>query len=487
MTADQLKQELQQRFNFSDFRPGQLELIQALLAGQNALGILPTGSGKSLIYQFLAPHLDGLFFIVSPLISLMSDQVERIQAARVGKATVLNSRLSAADRQFVLTHLAQYKFLFVAPETLTQPQVLKKLQSLPIGLFVVDEAHCISSWGPDFRPDYLRLDQVKQQLAVPLTLALTATATTQVCQDIQQQLFHHQNMISYRASVDRPNLYLRTERVSTVEDKWQRLQLLLQHQWPTLIYTATRQSAEELALRISSGTNRRVAFYHAGLDNLARQHVQQLFMQNELDVVVATSAFGMGINKDNVRLLVHYDMPANFENYLQEIGRAGRDGQQALTLIFVSDQDFQKLLKRRQLQTIQPQTVAHFYGQMIDEELQGSSQLDVLKAYQRANFLEEDVIAMLAVTGATRDRQLVDFWQFLNSKTCLRQQVCQYFDAQPKVINHNAQCCSYSSELSLADLLQQLVIPEENFSDRQQQSTNLMTPSEIWPQLFTGL
>lgn len=483
MTEQALYQELQARFHFTKFRPGQLELLEALLSGENALGVLPTGSGKSLIYQFLAPHLSGLFVIVSPLISLMSDQMERIQAAHLGKAAVLNSRLNAQDRAAVLQHLGEYKFLFVAPETLCQPRVLQRLEQLAIGLFVVDEAHCISSWGPDFRPDYLRLGQVSQQLRPGVTLALTATATDQVCADIQQQLFTDQPLLTYRASVDRPNLYLRTEFVRDEEEKWQRLQLLLAGQWPTLIYVSTRKAAEELALKIAGATKLKVAFYHAGLDNLARQQVQQLFMADQLDVVVATSAFGMGINKDNVRVLVHYDMPANFENYLQEIGRAGRDGQQALTLIFVSQIDFQRLMKRREAGQIQPQMVAHFYQQIIDEELENSGQLDVLQAYQRANFSEEEVIATLAKTQKVRNEQLFQFWQFLNSMTCLRQQICDYFDHDVKKIKHDELCCSTSQSVSLDTVLTQLALPPMTTT---QSSANLATPEQIWPQLFTS-
>ncbi|WP_125605822.1 RecQ family ATP-dependent DNA helicase [Lapidilactobacillus bayanensis] len=485
-TTIKLQTELHERFNFQQFRPGQQELLQAILAGQNALGVLPTGSGKSLIYQFLAPHLNGLFVIVSPLISLMSDQLARIQAAHLGKAAVLNSRLNVQDRRNILTHLVDYKFLFMAPETLCQPQVLRYLQNITIGLFVVDEAHCISSWGPDFRPDYLRLGQVQQQLQPQVTLALTATATDQVCADIVQQLFAQQSVFIYRASVDRPNLYLRTEFVSSDEEKWQRLQLLLEQRWPTLIYVATRKTAEELALKIAETTKRQVAFYHAGLDNLARQQVQQLFMTDQLDVVVATSAFGMGINKDNVCLLVHYDMPENFENYLQEIGRAGRDEQQALTLIFVSQNDYQRLQTRRQLNQIRPQTVTHFYEQILDETLQNSSgQLAVLKAYQRANFSEADVIATLTKTQEVRELQLQQFWQFLNSTTCLRQQVCDYFDHEPKVIQHDALCCSTSQTQSLSVLLQRLNLP--TLVAATTPTVNLLTPTQVWTQLFVNL
>lgn len=485
MTKQTLQAELKTRFKFTEFRPGQAELLQAILDGQNALGVLPTGSGKSLIYQFLAPHIEGLFIIVSPLISLMSDQLERIQAAHLGKATVLNSRLNAQDRRYILAHLADYKFLFVAPETLCQPQIIRRLEEVAIGLFVVDEAHCISGWGPDFRPDYLRLGTVGQQIKPQVTLALTATATDQVCADIKHQLFSHQAVYIYRDSVDRPNLYLRTEFVQRDDDKWKILQQLLVPRWPTLIYVATRKQAEELALKIAGATKRPVAFYHAGMDNLARQQVQQLFMRDQLDVVVATSAFGMGINKDNVRLLIHYEMPANFENYLQEIGRAGRDGQQALTLIFVHQNDFQRLLTRQQANQIQPQTVSHFYHQILDATLQDSpSQLDVLQAYQRADFTEDEVIATLTKTQRVRANQVQQFWRFLNSTTCLRQQVCDYFDHQSQAIQHDEHCCSTSQALTLTELLSKLTLPTLT---TESPTTQLLSAGQIWPQLFIDL
>lgn len=479
----ELVHELQGRFNFDAFHPGQAELIQALLAGRDAIGVLPTGSGKSLIYQFLAPHLNGLFVIVTPLISLMEDQANRIRLSKLGQVAILNGQLDRDEQRYVLDHLSKTKFLFLAPETLQRAVVIRRLKQLSIGLLTVDEAHCISSWGPDFRPDYLQLGAIRHQLKPTATLALTATATDRVVQDIRQSLLHNMPTYLYKASVDRSNLYLRTEFVQGREDKWQRLELLLQHDWPTLIYTSTRQQAEDLALLIAQRTKRKVAYYHAGLEGTTRAHIQQLFLHDRLDTVVATSAFGMGIDKQNIRLLIHDEMPANFENYLQEIGRAGRDGHPALTLIFVNQQDHERLVNRQRLHQLPSQLIENFFAAPLAATPSGliEEQSQVLATYRRANFDVQTVVKLLQKTQRVREDQLQLFWEFLNSTECLREQICQYFDHQHSPEPHDETCCSQSTQLSLTAVIEQLDLPTTSVNHA---SPSLTTLSEAWSQLF---
>ena len=409
-----LTDELQQRFGYQQFRPGQAEIIAALLAGQDAIAVLPTGSGKSLLYQFMAPHLSGLILVVSPLISLMSDQALRIRNAHLGPVAVLNSQLTPREKQQILRQLAQYKFLFVAPETLQQPFIQQAIKRVPLALFVVDEAHCISSWGPDFRPSYLLLGQVRRQLQPPLTLALTATATPRVFQDIQRELALPATTAHYRASVNRSNLFLRLERITQPADKNARLEPLLALGVPTLIYVATRHQAETLTQYLQLKTARPIAYYHGGLSGIERYRIQQLFLQDQLGIIVATNAFGMGIDKSNLRLVIHYDLPANFENYLQEIGRAGRDGQLALTVIFVDELDFAKQGQRIKNSQLTSTEIQNFFAHPDDRQQLNDGQLGVLAAYAQTQLPVAQVNDILQQTSRLRAQQRQAFWQFLN-------------------------------------------------------------------------
>ncbi|MFC6314915.1 RecQ family ATP-dependent DNA helicase [Lapidilactobacillus achengensis] len=455
-----LQTELQQRFGFATFRPGQAALLQALLAGRDALGILPTGSGKSLLYQFMSPHLDGPILVVSPLIALMADQASRIRRQNLGKVAVINSQLAPDERQQLLRQLGDYRFIFMAPETLQQPVVQAQLRQLGLGLLVIDEAHCISSWGPDFRPSYLRLGQLRQQLRPRLTLALTATANTRVRQDILTNLRLSPETFVYQASVDRPNIYLRLQNVPDDQTKWQQTQQLVAEQVPTLIYVATRREAEEVALRLNQAQPGTAAFYHAGLATIERNQIQQLFLKDQLRVVVATSAFGMGIDKSNLRLVIHYQLPANFESYLQEIGRAGRDGLQALAVIFVQPNDQQRLSQRLQTNQLTPGLVQRFFDQPQDPVGLNPGQQTVLQAYQQAGMPAEQVIAILQKTAQLRWRQWENFWAYLTSQSCLRQQLCAYFDPDPPQIQHDELCCSEAPAPRLSALLQQLKLAQ---------------------------
>lgn len=339
MTAvDRLRQELHRYWGYDSFRPLQQPAMEAVLAGRDSLVVLPTGGGKSLCFQTPAVVMDGLAVVVSPLISLMKDQVDALTACGIPSAC-LNSSLSPGERRDIVDQLrdGSIRLLYVAPERLCSEWMLDQLQSLNVGFFAVDEAHCISAWGHDFRPEYRLLGQLRDRFPRAGMHAYTATATEQVRNDIIRQLRLRDPEVLV-GSFDRPNLSYRVERRKNLLDQIR--EVLARHADEAgVIYCISRRQVDELTATLRAEGFKAVA-YHAGLSDLARQRNQEAFLKERADIVVATVAFGMGIDKSNVRFVIHAGAPRSIENFQQESGRAGRDGLEAECCLFHGPGDF---------------------------------------------------------------------------------------------------------------------------------------------------
>jgi ATP-dependent DNA helicase RecQ len=340
-----LQDAARRTFGWTSLHPEQLQAMNHLMDGHDVLAVLPTGAGKSAIYQVPALLLDGPTLVVSPLLALQRDQIESLEESRAPEAVAVNSAEGAAERReaWEAVEDGEAEYLFLSPEQLAKDAVVEHLAGLGVSLFVVDEAHCVSAWGHDFRPDYLRLAPVIERLGHPPVAALTATAAGPVREDIVHRLGlrEHQEVI---ASFNRPNLRLSVERET--DDERKRAAVIVRVRSLTadpatrrgLVYTASRKDAEYYADELAQ-FGLRVAHYHAGMRNGDREQVYEAFHGDELDVVVATSAFGMGIDKPDVRFVVHASTPESLDAYYQQIGRAGRDGEPAECVLFYRPED----------------------------------------------------------------------------------------------------------------------------------------------------
>ncbi len=320
------REALRKHFGFTDFREGQAEVIEAVLGGQDAVVVMPTGGGKSLCFQLPALMIDGVTLVVSPLIALMKDQVDAL-AARSIPTTFINSSLSYAETNERLSRIrrGQFKLVYIAPERFRSEAFTETIGEVNVRLFAVDEAHCISHWGHDFRPDYMKLKEAAELLGRPQVIALTATATPQVRSDIADQLGLTDPRV-FVAGFDRPNLGLRVLHTSTEKEKLATLKRILTASTGSgIIYTATRKSVEQVTAKLKLA-GLKVDAYHGGMEEAERTRAQEAFMRGESQAIVATNAFGMGIDKSDIRFVVHYHLPGAIEAYYQEVGRAGRDG-----------------------------------------------------------------------------------------------------------------------------------------------------------------
>ncbi|HUO60757.1 MAG TPA: ATP-dependent DNA helicase RecQ [Candidatus Acidoferrales bacterium] len=328
-------------FGHEGFRPHQREVIRDLLAGDDVLCVMPTGAGKSLCFQLPAVALRGLTLIVSPLISLMADQVHHLRKLKI-PAMLLNSSQSQEEQRDVRERLrgGWRGLLYVAPERFSAPSFMNLLPRLGTKLFVVDEAHCVSFWGHDFRPEYMQLGEVRERLGNPLTIAVTATATTEVQRDIITAL-NLRNPRVHVTGFDRPNLAYACRRFERIAEKDAAIERFVRAQKGSgIVYCSTRKAVEEIAALFEEEfPDREICAYHAGMTQEERKRSQRTFLETENVIVVATNAFGMGINKPDVRFVAHYNLPGSLEAYYQEAGRAGRDGRDARCVLFWSKND----------------------------------------------------------------------------------------------------------------------------------------------------
>ena len=384
---------LEKIYGYSSFRGGQEALIDAILAGKDALGIMPTGAGKSLCYQIPALLLDGVTLVVSPLISLMKDQVEALVQAGV-KAAYLNSSLTAAQMTRVLENISyrQYKLVYVAPERLMTEPFLQIASQLDIALVAVDEAHCVSQWGQDFRPSYMEITRfIKALPKRPVVAAFTATATNPVRRDIAD-LLALSDPFAITTGFDRKNLYFEVRRpVSRTEAVLQFVKK--RRDQSGIVYCLTRKDVEQICDRLV-GEGVPATRYHAGLSDIERRENQEKFGRDECPVMVATNAFGMGIDKSNVAYVLHCGMPKNIESYYQEAGRAGRDGSPAECVLFYSGRDIQ---------------TNQFLIQRDRDEIEGAD----IKA-------QEELISRAMA-------RLGKMTSYCKTKTCLRAYILRYF------------------------------------------------------------
>jgi ATP-dependent DNA helicase RecQ len=331
---------LKAHFGFDQFREGQREVVDAVLAGEDVLAVMPTGSGKSLCYQLPACMIDGTALVVSPLIALMKDQVDALAEFGVA-ATQINSSISHSEQRRRLEQMiaGEFDIVYVAPERFRNDGFRRALAQVSVGLLAVDEAHCISHWGHDFRPDYLSLDEVRAELDSPPTIALTATATSVVQKDILEQLDIPEARVVV-SGFERPNLFYQVVETIGHEEKIAQIERLLHQRRgeSVVVYCATRRQVAEVTDSLKAH-GWLASSYHAGLSDLGRARVQDAFMAGDLPVLVATNAFGMGVDKADVRTIFHYNVPGSLEAYYQEAGRAGRDGDPAECVLLHNGRD----------------------------------------------------------------------------------------------------------------------------------------------------
>ncbi|WP_438318385.1 RecQ family ATP-dependent DNA helicase [Sporosarcina sp. FA9] len=465
--TNEIYKVLKEKFGFTEFRPGQFEVVRDVISRKDTIAILPTGIGKSLCFQLPAYMSSGTVLIISPLVSLMEDQVAIMKRNGEKHVVALNSFLTFKEKNRIIKNLCAYKFIFISPEMLLQKNVMSELEKMPLSLLVVDEAHCISQWGFDFRPDYLRIGEFLKQIKRPTILALTATANDKVINDIKEYLNLNHSVV-HKYSLDRPNISFSIVQMESQNEKtkWI-LERLQQSSGSGVIYVSSRKRAENLANLLSS-KGLSITSYHAGMEQVDRAFVQAQFINGEVKWICATNAFGMGIHKDDIRQIIHEQFPTTIAGYIQEIGRAGRDGNLSAATLLFSPEDERKsrFIVQEDLPT--QEEVKHYSNLLTDgvsneivSEMAGISETKqrVVEYYLERMTVENTIIRLKEIS-LEKEVKLQQMLQIVHSNICIREEVLSFFDEQ--VITRPTNCCSNCGITSLDWLLND----EDHHSER---------------------
>lgn len=447
-----IKLILNQKFGFDHFRSGQEEIVRDVILGKDILAILPTGGGKSLCYQLPAYVLDGTVLIVSPLVSLMEDQVASMKRNGEKRVVALNSFLSYSDRLAIIEELESFKYIFISPEMLLQKNISEKLKRITIAYTVVDEAHCISQWGFDFRPEYLRIGEFLASVKQKNVLALTATADQKVMKDIIHYL-GLEHVAIHKQPLDRKNISYSIQKMDSDDDKTEWIaDRVKKTMGPGIIYVASRKRADQLAA-ILNGDYSFTAAYHAGMEQEDRAFVQEQFINGEIQWVCATTAFGMGIHKNDVRQVIHEHIPSTIANYVQEVGRAGRDGELSAATLLYTPADIRKTRFVMQ-EGIPSEAEIRYFSELIEEQVNEDQAAQLVglsdtgkrvAQYYIERMPLNDVIDHMADQRREKEVQLQQMLQVIQSDKCIRETVLAFFgemmDTRP------LSCCSVCYEI----------------------------------------
>ena len=421
------------RFGYDEFREGQKEVITSLEEGHDAIAILPTGNGKSFIYQYIGIKEKCRVVIVSPLIALMVDQVASLKQLGIHRAVAITSLMTEAEKNYILSTLNEYQFIFVSPEMLQAPRFFKQLSKLEIGLLVVDEAHCISQWGYDFRSDYLFIGKMRKSLKNPRTLALTATATTQVVHDIYTFLGLDQNKTTYFQG----HAFLKNREIDVISVEGLRSkmlsELLKRVDFPCIVYAATIKEIEGLKEALLGEGFTIIDTFHSKRHSSDRQTIQQKFFRGELNILLATSAFGMGINQSNIRTIIHYQLPQTLEDFVQQIGRAGRDLQFSRCIAFVHPDDFpqmsRKIERSYEVEDVEETELHQNIKEIAEAFHWNSEQKNEFIKMQRGRKLKQlRQIEEFATTSQCKEQFLAQFFGENRKEPCGKCSSCRHLD-----------------------------------------------------------
>lgn len=457
---DRLTTVLQQRFGYPSFREGQQEIIEQVIAGKDVVAILPTGMGKSLLFQLPAYFVEGTVIIVSPLLSLMQDQVEQMKMIGEKRVVAINSFLSYEEKEMAFRHLTSYKYIFTSPEMLQNERFTRLLASIKIAYIVADEAHCISQWGFDFRPDYLRISRWLRSFPRPNILALTATATKKAVIDIKNVLQMNEPF-EYTHSLDRPTIAYEVKQLENQQEKiaWI-LGRVTSTEGPGIIYTQSRKKAESYASLLRE-KGIKAAYYHAKMDQEDRILIQQQFQQGELEWICATNAFGMGIHKDNIRQIIHDHMPTSIASYMQEVGRAARDGKQSIASLIFTASDVEQAFYVSMQDFPEEADIKLIYANE-NHAIEIAETTMRIVNYWKEILTEQETIQLFHDIKQKKWKEITQLFTLFQNGECIREQLLLNFDEQ--LVARPTFCCSVCSFKSSDILQKRLPHPVKNTS-----------------------